>query len=86
MRSFPNAPRTLDIDLLLHGRHVLDLPRITLPHPRMTERPFVLVPLLEVAPGLTDPRTGRRFAEHLAALDATEMRRVAAGQELLTCG
>ena len=51
-RSYRNAPRTLDLDLLLHGEQVLDTPVLTLPHPRMHQRAFVLVPLAEIAPGL----------------------------------
>jgi 2-amino-4-hydroxy-6-hydroxymethyldihydropteridine diphosphokinase len=51
-RSFPNAPRTLDLDLLLFGNAVLDTPSLKLPHPRMHERAFVLQPLLEIAPQL----------------------------------
>lgn len=49
-RSFANAPRTLDLDLLLYDGRVLDSPRLTLPHPRMHERAFVLAPLAEIAP------------------------------------
>ncbi|MDQ0571677.1 2-amino-4-hydroxy-6-hydroxymethyldihydropteridine diphosphokinase [Variovorax paradoxus] len=49
-RSFPNAPRTLDLDLLMHGNSVKDTPALTLPHPRMRERAFVLKPLAEIAP------------------------------------
>jgi 2-amino-4-hydroxy-6-hydroxymethyldihydropteridine diphosphokinase len=52
MRSFPDAPRTLDLDLLLYGDAVLSLPALTIPHPRMHERAFVLKPLLEISPGL----------------------------------
>jgi 2-amino-4-hydroxy-6-hydroxymethyldihydropteridine diphosphokinase len=51
-RSFPNAPRTLDLDLLLFGDLRLSSPALTVPHPRMHERAFVLKPLLEVAPEL----------------------------------
>jgi len=51
-RSFPNAPRTLDLDLLLYGRTELSSPTLTLPHPRMHERAFVLRPLMEIAPEL----------------------------------
>lgn len=51
-RSFPNAPRTLDLDLLLYGEAALSLPRLKIPHPRMHERAFVLRPLLEIAPEL----------------------------------
>jgi 2-amino-4-hydroxy-6-hydroxymethyldihydropteridine diphosphokinase len=54
-RSFPNAPRTLDLDLLLYGRLVLKTERLTLPHPRMREREFVLAPLREIAPDVEVP-------------------------------
>ena len=49
-RPFPNAPRTLDLDLLMHGNSVINTPTLTLPHPRMRERAFVLKPLAEIAP------------------------------------
>ena len=49
-RPYRNAPRTLDLDLLMHGDRVLDTPTLTLPHPRMQQRAFVLVPLAEIAP------------------------------------
>ncbi|MBO9356362.1 2-amino-4-hydroxy-6-hydroxymethyldihydropteridine diphosphokinase [Bordetella petrii] len=52
LRPYKNAPRTLDLDLLLHGDTAMDTPRLTLPHPRMHERAFVLAPLCELAPGL----------------------------------
>lgn len=57
-RAFPNAPRLLDIDLLFHGRQVIETPLLTLPHPRMTERSFVMTPLAEIAPGVTHPQLG----------------------------
>jgi 2-amino-4-hydroxy-6-hydroxymethyldihydropteridine diphosphokinase len=49
-RPYRNAPRTLDLDLLGHGEAVLQTPTLTLPHPRMAERAFVLRPLSEIAP------------------------------------
>jgi len=49
-RPYRNAPRTLDLDLLTHGDSALDTPSLTLPHPRMNQRAFVLVPLAEIAP------------------------------------
>lgn len=52
-RPYPNAPRTLDLDLLLQGDYVLHTPDLTLPHPRMHERAFVLRPLVQVAPAAT---------------------------------
>jgi 2-amino-4-hydroxy-6-hydroxymethyldihydropteridine diphosphokinase len=51
-RSFPNAPRTLDLDVLLYGNAAIALPGLTVPHPRMHERAFVLKPLMEIAPEL----------------------------------
>lgn len=51
-RPHHHAPRTIDIDLLLHGDAVRDTPQLQLPHPRMTERAFVLVPLADIAPAL----------------------------------
>lgn len=65
-RSIRNAPRTLDLDLLLHGETVSPDPQITLPHPRMHERAFVLMPLHEIAPQLSIPDRGP-VADLLAA-------------------
>jgi 2-amino-4-hydroxy-6-hydroxymethyldihydropteridine diphosphokinase len=64
-RSFPNAPRTLDLDLLLFGQAVIDAEKLKVPHPRMHERAFVLVPLLEIAPQAEIPGRGpaRRFVD-----------------------
>ncbi len=53
-RPYRNAPRTLDLDLLLFGEARIESPHLTVPHPRMWERAFVLVPLNEVAPALLD--------------------------------
>ncbi|HEY6967257.1 MAG TPA: 2-amino-4-hydroxy-6-hydroxymethyldihydropteridine diphosphokinase [Burkholderiales bacterium] len=59
VRAFANAPRTLDLDLLLYGDRVLDTPRLALPHPRMHERAFVLAPLAELAPDAAIPGRGK---------------------------
>jgi len=73
-RPFPNAPRTLDLDLLdCHGA-VLDGPALTLPHPRLHLRGFVLHPLAEAAPGWRHPVTGASVEALLAALPAQECR------------
>lgn len=58
-RSVRNAPRTLDLDLLLYGDEISDDPHLTLPHPRLHERAFVLAPLAEIAPQLVIPGHGR---------------------------
>jgi len=58
-RPYRNAPRTLDLDLLLHGETRIDLPHLVVPHPRLHERAFVLVPLADLAPDLEVPGRGR---------------------------
>jgi 2-amino-4-hydroxy-6-hydroxymethyldihydropteridine diphosphokinase len=58
VRSFANAPRTLDLDLLLHGDAVLASATLTLPHPRLHARAFVLAPLAEIAPAVVVPGHG----------------------------
>ncbi|AFY85899.1 MAG: 2-amino-4-hydroxy-6-hydroxymethyldihydropteridine pyrophosphokinase [Chroococcidiopsis cubana SAG 39.79] len=63
--------RTLDIDLLLYDDLILDTPNLTLPHPRMRERAFVLVPLAEIAPNWIDPVSGKAIATLLQAVDCT---------------
>jgi 2-amino-4-hydroxy-6-hydroxymethyldihydropteridine diphosphokinase len=57
-RPFPNAPRVLDLDLLLYDDMVMNTAELTLPHPRMHERGFVLLPLAEIAPDLIIPKYG----------------------------
>ncbi|KQQ87269.1 2-amino-4-hydroxy-6-hydroxymethyldihydropteridine diphosphokinase [Massilia sp. Leaf139] len=57
-RPYLNAPRTLDLDLLLYGEETIDMPALTVPHPRMHERAFVLAPLLEIAPETIIPGRG----------------------------
>jgi 7,8-dihydro-6-hydroxymethylpterin-pyrophosphokinase len=63
------GPRPLDVDLLLYGDLCSDAPEMTLPHPRLRERRFVLAPLAEIAPDLAMPPDGARVAELLERLD-----------------
>jgi len=69
VRQFPNAPRTLDLDLLLYGDRVIAEPGLVVPHPRMHERAFVLAPLAEIAPDTMIPGKGRAGALLAACVD-----------------
>jgi len=71
-RPYRNAPRTLDLDLLLFGEQIITDSRLTVPHPRLLERAFVVYPLLEIAPRLTVPG----FGPLDAALPAVQGQRV----------
>ena len=66
--SPPNGPRTLDLDILFYGDMVLSQSGLEIPHPRLADRAFVLVPLHEVAPDLRHPRSGKTVAEMLQSL------------------
>jgi 2-amino-4-hydroxy-6-hydroxymethyldihydropteridine diphosphokinase len=75
VRDFPNAPRTLDLDLVLYGDSRIAEHGLTVPHPRAHERAFVLVPLAEIAPDADIPGRGRA-AELVARVDAASVRRI----------
>jgi 2-amino-4-hydroxy-6-hydroxymethyldihydropteridine diphosphokinase len=64
--SFQNGPRLIDIDILLYDDRVLDTPLLTIPHPRMHERGFVLLPMMDIAPDLVHPITGKSVREMIA--------------------
>ncbi len=72
-RPFPNAPRTLDIDLIVVGETVMDSEDLTLPHPRAQERAFVIVPWAEIDPHASIPGVGR-LTEILGHLDTSGLR------------
>ena len=78
VRNVPKGPRTIDLDILFWGDDVIDAEGLTVPHPGVLERPFVLVPLVDLAPDLVHPRTGRTLADHLetATLPDAGLRRL----------
>jgi 2-amino-4-hydroxy-6-hydroxymethyldihydropteridine diphosphokinase len=76
-RTFRNAPRTLDLDLLLYDAQSIDAPALVVPHPRMHQRAFVLAPLLEIAPACVIPGMGPA-ADWLARCHDQSLTRIAA--------
>jgi len=83
--SFPNAPRPIDIDILIYGDAVFSDKELTIPHPRLAERAFVLVPLAEIAPALVHPENGKTIKELLGNLgNATGVRKWAEAGETMT--
>lgn len=70
--SQSNAPRPIDIDILLYGDQVIETPELVIPHPRLAERAFVLVPLAEIAPDLRHPVIGKTINELLQRLPQTQ--------------
>ncbi|MGC2659537.1 MAG: 2-amino-4-hydroxy-6-hydroxymethyldihydropteridine diphosphokinase [Bryobacteraceae bacterium] len=71
----PNDPRLIDIDILMYSDIVMNSPALVIPHPRMLERRFVLEPLVEIAPHLRHPGTGRPIVEFLHRVGSQKVRR-----------
>lgn len=63
------GPRPIDLDIVFFGEEIVDLPQLTIPHPRLAERAFVLRPLADIEPTLTDPGSGETVAAMLDSLD-----------------
>ena len=76
VRSVPNGPRTLDIDILLYGRAVIHSAKLEVPHPRMGERRFVLAPLAELVPDLRHPVSHQTIRAMLEAAPAQTVRKL----------
>ncbi len=69
------GPRTLDLDILIYGDLEIDEPGLTIPHPRMLERSFVLVPLLDLNPSMLHPAENERFEVLAGRLDSQDLER-----------
>jgi len=66
--SFSNAPRPIDIDILLYGNLIIEAAELVIPHPRLEERAFALVPLAEIAPDLIHPVSGRSIQDLMSGV------------------
>ena len=75
-RMLANGPRTIDIDILFFGGFIVETPALTIPHPRLAERRFVLAPMVELAPELRDPVTRRTMSELLLSTAGQRVKRV----------
>lgn len=76
VKNFQNGPRLIDIDILLFGEKIIDSEKLVIPHPRMLERSFVLLPLAEIEPELIIPGTNKKVLELLQNVDQTGIRKL----------
>lgn len=74
--TFRNGPRVIDIDILLYGTLHIEEEQLVIPHPRMTERAFVMVPLVEIAPHIIHPLIGQSMQELLQPITTTSVIKV----------
>lgn len=81
-----NGPRTIDIDILLFGRTIIDTPTLTVPHPRLHERRFVLEPLNEITPTLRHPTLGRSIGNLLKLAPPLKLKMVSKWKEPAEAG
>ena len=79
--TFRNGPRVIDIDILLYGDQIIQTPDLIVPHPRMLERGFVLVPLAEIAPRLIVPGQKLTVTDFLKKVDCEGIRKLRADEE-----
>lgn len=70
--SFPNAPRIIDIDILFYDNTIMETQNLTIPHPRLHGRAFVLIPLAEIAPDLVHPRLSKSIAHLVKDVEGQE--------------
>ncbi len=76
VKNFQNGPRLIDIDILLFGEKIIDSEKLVIPHPRMVERSFVLLPLAEIEPELIIPGTNKKVLELLQNVAQTGIRKL----------
>ena len=69
--TFRYGPRVVDMDIIFYGKQIIDLPGLKIPHPKASERVFVLVPLNDLEPDFVNPENGQTVSEMLAKLDVT---------------